>query len=165
MQDITPSTPMRNFAHIAAAIVAGLCAGVIAAMPQSAGVFLVGLQSLAAGALLSVLLVGSTAMFGIGHPRWPAALLASLVAVMVQHVWLYRSAMAARRAAEAREPVVEMFRPGWTEQGFFEYMQSEATTSAALLWTLDACLLTLAAVVIVELSGRWRPAIASDSPT
>ncbi|MCO6044884.1 hypothetical protein NG895_13305 [Aeoliella sp. ICT_H6.2] len=158
------STPVGKLLLVAAAVVAGGCVGVIAAMPQSAGVFLVGLQSLAAGALLSVLLVGTTAMLGSHRPRWPAALLASVVAVVVQHLWLYRSALAARKAAAARQPAVEMFRPGWTEQGFLEYMQSEATSHAILLWTLDACLLTVAAVAIVELSRRRRSPAGHATP-
>lgn len=153
---------MHHWTNFAVAIAAGLCTGVIAALPQSSGMFLVGLQSLAAGALLSVLLVGGTAMFGTSRPRWPSALVAAAVAVVAQHVWLYRLAMARRQDAAAREPAVEMFRPGWTDQGFFEYMQSEATTSAMLLWALDACLLALAAVVIVELSSRWRITVAHE---
>jgi hypothetical protein len=147
---------------IATAAVSGVTVGIIAALPQSSGWFLVGLQSLAAGAMLSVLLVGTAATFRCGRPRWPLALAAATVAVVAQHVALYYTALHHRERAYVKEPAVELFRPGWTDPSFLEYMATEATTTAMLLWTLDACLLALAAVVIVEVSARERTS-GSDS--
>ncbi len=115
-----------------------------------------GLQSLAAGAMLSVVLVGTAATLRCGRPRWPLARWAAVIAVVTQHVALYYTALHHRQRAAAEQPAVELFRPGWTDQSFFDFMASEATMRAIGLWTLDASLLAIAAVVIVELSARER---------
>lgn len=143
---------------LVAVVAVGMCVGIGSGGLQAAGVALVGLQSLAAGVLVGLLLIGGAAAGGFVKPRWPAAVIAALAAVMTQHVWLYRVAMEARREAAADQPAVELFRPGWTEQSFVEFMQSEATTQTLVLWSVDACLLVLAAVVMVELSGKWQVA-------
>ena len=141
---------------MAATVAAGFFVGVAGALLQAAEIARFGVQSLAVGAVLAVTLIGVAATIGLPRPRWRAALLASLVAVVTQHAWLYRTAMARRRDAIANQPAVEFFRPGWAEQTFVEYMQSAATTQTVALWALDACLLSAAAVVIVELSSRQR---------
>lgn len=104
--------------------------------------------------LLGVLVLGAAHGLTLARVRWPAVLLAAVVAIFAQHYWLYASALEGRRDAVAREPAAELFRPGWSEQSFVEYMRNEATTEAIALWALDACLLTLAAVVIVEVGGN-----------
>jgi hypothetical protein len=139
---------------LAAVFGTGVCVGVLAALPQSSGIALVGIQSLAAGALLSVILIGSAATFGAARPRWRSALVAALIAVAVQHVWLYRTALANRRTATSEQPAVELFRPGWSEQSPLEYFRAEATPSTVALWVFDACLLTGAAVAIVEYTAH-----------
>lgn len=159
--DDTESPPpksawQQSVLPLVAAVVTGLVTGMLAALPQSAGTFLVGLQSLAAGAMLSLMLVGSVAILSAGFPRWPMAVLASLVAVVTQHYWLYRAAIDHRQQAVAKQPAVELFRPGWSEQSFWQYFANEASRSSVALWALDAVLLTLAAVVIVEYSARQR---------
>jgi hypothetical protein len=158
--DSSPASPWRHwFAFVVAAVVSGSVIGLGASLVQSRGVFLVGLQSLAAGALLSVLLVGIAAMLTAHKPRWPVAVFAGVVAVLVQHVWLYRLALAGRRDAVAKKPAVEFFRPGWSEQSFWSYFAEEATAKALMWWTLDAVLLVGAAVVIVELASKKRAPI------
>ncbi|WP_442481760.1 hypothetical protein [Aeoliella sp. SH292] len=160
--DSSLASPWRHrFAFVVAAVVSGSVIGLGAALVQSRGVFLVGLQSLAAGAMLSVLLVGTSALLTSRKPRWPVALLAGVVAVLVQHVWLYRFALAGRRDAVAKKPAVEFFRPGWSEQSIWSYFAEEATAQALLMWTLDAVLLVGAAVVIVELASKKRTPLES----
>jgi hypothetical protein len=160
--DSSLAPPWRHrFAFVVAAVVSGSVIGLGAALVQSRGVFLVGLQSLAAGAMLSVLLIGTAAILTAHKPRWLVALLAGLVAVVVQHVWLYRLALAGRRDAVAKKPAVEFFRPGWSEQSIWSYFAEEATAQAVLWWTLDAVLLVGAAVVIVELASRKRTPLPS----
>lgn len=137
-----------------AALVSGAAAGSVTAMIQSRGVFLVGLQSLGIGLFMGLLLLGMSAVHARRLPRWPVALLAGIIAVVVEHVCLYRFALAGRRDAVARKPAVEFFRPGWSEQSFWSYFAEEATMQAVLWWTLDAVLLVAAAVVIVEMTFR-----------
>lgn len=149
-----PHARGRRVTTCIAALIAGGCGGVVAALAQSAGFALVGLQSVAIGALVGLLLVGSTATLGLRRPRWLHALLAAVVALVIQHVWLYAAAMDQRQQAVAKQPAVELFRPGWADQSFLDYMRSEATPRAVALWTLDACLLTATAVVMVGYSGK-----------
>ena len=169
----TDSSPAKRLpasagrAHLAlrllTTMVSGLAAGMIAAWPQSSGVFPVGIGSLAAGAILAVLLVGSMAILSLGVPRWPAALLASAAAVASQHYSLYVAAMRVLQKAVAAQPAAEVFRPGWAEQSFWQFMQREATPEMAAYWLLDAGLLAAAAVVIVEYNARRRAATAASA--
>lgn len=139
-----------------AAVVCGLVLGTLAALPQAFGVFLVGIQSLAAGAALGVLLIGSVAIVSSGLPRWPSAVLAACVAIAVQHYSLYWMTIQKRQQAAIEQPAIELFRPGWSEQSFWQFMASEANTRSVALWVLDADLLAVAAVVIVEYNARRR---------
>ena len=138
-----------------AALVVGVVTGILAAQVQTSGTFRVGIQSLAAGAVLSVMLVGTLSMFHSSRPRWPVALLASMLAIVAQHYWLFRLVMKARETELALKPAGGLFRPDWANLSFLGYMQAEANGANLLWWGLDACLLTLAAVVIVEMSASW----------
>lgn len=141
-------------AAFSAVIAAGICVGVICGSLQASGVALVAIQSLAAGVMLGVLLVGVAATTHRVPPSWRSALLAALVAVLTQHLWLHSAAMEVRQKAIAEQPAAELFRPGWSQESFFTYMQSETTPQTASLWMLDACLLATGAVIIVEWSSR-----------
>jgi len=145
---------------IVTALLVGLAVGIASGALHAAGISLIAIQSLAVGAVVGVALVGIAATARLARPTWRAAILAAAVAIATQHLWIHRQVMAGRRAAIDKEPAAAMFRPGWSEQSFGQYLQSEATPQAIGLWVLDACLLTAAAVGIVEVG---RKTVASTS--
>lgn len=151
---------------------AGGIVGVAAGAIQQAGVSLLVLQSLAAGAGLGVLLVGMATLVSAKPPRWTAAVLASSLAIVVQHVWLYTADMAQREATLRKQPAVALFKPGWADESLVTFLSQQATPTNLALWGLDACLLLLGGIVIVEWGARTRcrnfasasPAIGEAAP-
>ena len=161
-----PYSWMPIAAWLVAALAIGLTVGCGSGGLQQGGYSLLVVQSLAVGGIVAVMLLGAGGILQ-GKPPWWSALLAAIATVVVQHLWLYRAAMAARRAAVAESPAVELFKPGWSEQGLFSYLWEHgqqpngahwelAEWPNAVLWGLDACLLILAAVAIVGWVGRRR---------
>ncbi|QDU57956.1 hypothetical protein [Aeoliella mucimassa] len=152
----SPRASIKWPLQLAAAVLVGALVGMLAAMPQVAGYFRVGVQSLLAGLVLGVMLIGVLTMARAARIHWITPLLAAIVAVFAEHYWLYLTALRLRREALAKQPAAGLFRPGWAEEGFFSYMSSEATSTALMWWSLDACLLAAAAVGIVVLSNYWQ---------
>lgn len=153
------------------ATLAGGIVGVAAGAIQQAGVSLLVLQSLAAGGGLGVLLVGMGELAS-AKPRWPAAVVASGLAIVLQHLWLYSADMAQREATLRKQPAVGLFKPGWAEESLLTFLSQHATPTNLALWGLDACLLTVGGIVIVEWGARTRcrnvasvaPAIGDAAP-
>lgn len=168
MESTTPALSNRpafqSLLIAIASVVSGVSVGVAGGALQIAGVSPWVLYSLAAGGLVAIVLIGISATASLGSPRWPAAVLAAVLVVATQHVWLYRAALENRKREAAEKPAVELFRPGQTEQSFVTYMRSEANAKSIALWTLDACLLVAAAVVIVEGSARRRDSASHIPP-
>ncbi len=140
------------------AIVGGIVGGITAGAFHRVGISFVGLTPLGVGVGVGVLVVGGMSILSLGHPSWRLAFVAAVLAIVVQHWWLYVAVMDNREKQAAKQPAVELFRPGWSNESFLEYMWAEATTQTVMLWTLDACLLAVATVVIVEVGGKLRAA-------
>ncbi len=143
------------------AILAGVGVGVVSAMFQQAGFSLVGIQSIAVGTALGVLLLGMTSLAHASRTAWFAVAIACCCAIATQHIWLYNMAMASRADEIRRKPAAELFRPGWSEESLFDYLSAEAEPWRVGLWLVDGCLLTIAAVVIVNRRHKMNAQVES----
>ena len=159
----TPETcPPVEPTPLAMALVALLSAsvvGVASAALQQIGWGALVFQSLLVGALLGIIMVGCVTVARLEAPRRWTVLLACLVAIAIQHGCLYRADQLARKEAVQEQVQIELFRPDWLHESPLAYFRSKATPMILLLWVLDGCLLTLAAMVIVEVSRR--PVVSS----
>lgn len=155
---------LSQFALASAAVVSGASVGIAGGAVQASGISRVVLQPLATGGLVAIVLMGIATAVSLGSPRWPAALLAGVVAVLTVHVWLYGAAMENRQQQVAKQPAVELFRPGWADQSFWDFMRSEASDAQLAYWILDACLLVGITVVMVEAISRHRDPV-TDVPS
>ncbi len=162
-----------HLAWLAAALVVGLAVGYASGALQQAGRSLFLLQPLAVGAVVAVLLIGVGSVAQRRIPWW-SALVAGVAIVVTQHVWLYRAVMAARRAAADQQAAVELFKPGWSQEGFFSYLWDYggqpnkgvwglAEWPNAALWGIDACLVILSAAMIVWWAARAANRSADQS--
>jgi hypothetical protein len=142
------------------ATITGVVVGMVSGALQQAGHSLWLLQPLALGGALAIALVGGGALLQKLPPRW-SVMVAGLIAVATQHLWLYRAELAARRKAVNEQAMIELFKPGWSEEGFFSYIREYgARPNGAnwvggewpnfVLWGIDACLLVASAMAIVE---------------
>lgn len=158
----------------ALAVVAGIVVGGASAALQQAGSSLFLLQPLGLGGALGVALIGAVAILRRPIPWW-GGVAAGFVAVATQHVGLYRAELAARQRAVDKQAMIEMFKPGWSEEGFFSYLVTFGSQPNGaewvgkewpnfVLWGIDACLLVVASVTIVEwYRRRYQVEVASRS--
>jgi hypothetical protein len=141
----------------AAGLVAAIALAWLAAMVHASGRAPVGLTSIAIGTMLGAILPAIAATLRVaGRKRLIAgATLLSLVTVLAQHAWLYRDFRRQWHKAWVDSPQVAMFRPEapWSPA---EYFTRELTIQNALLWTIDAALITASAVGTVYLLKRER---------
>jgi hypothetical protein len=156
---------------------AGLATGVVSGALQQAGHSLWLLQPLGFGVALAMVFMGASAVVQRAAPLW-SVVAAGLLAVAVQHVWLYRAELQAREQAVEKQAMVELFKPGWSDEGFFTYFADYGMRPNGanwvgrdwpnfVLWGIDACLLVGAAMAIVEWYRRhYRVFITSQqNPT
>jgi hypothetical protein len=159
--DSLPNTAWRSSVlWLGVAMVAGLAVGIVSGALQQSGQSLWLLQPIGLGVALAMVFIGASAVRQRVAPLW-SVVVAGLVAVAIQHVWLYRAELQARQQAVAKQAIVEMFKPGWSNEGFFSYfVEYGARPNGAnwvgrdwpnfVLWGIDACLLVGATVTIVE---------------
>lgn len=154
------------------ATVAGLAVGVVSGALQQAGQSLWLLQPLGLGVAIAIVFIGAGAIRRRTIPLW-SVMVAGLVAVAIQHVWLYRAELRAREQAVEKQAMVELFKPGWSQEGFFSYFVDYGTRPNGanwvgkdwpnfVLWGIDACLLVGAAVAIVEWYRRHHRVYTSS---
>src|SRR5262249_36095664 len=92
-----------------------------------------------------------------------AAGLVAILTVLSEHAWLYRDFCRQWREARANQPQVAMFRPEepWSPA---EYFRGEATPGRLVLWSVDAVVLVLSAVVTVLVwRRRWASHVAGSA--
>jgi hypothetical protein len=136
-------------------IAAGLAVGWIAARCHASGLAPVGLVSLAAGLTLGFALAKLAAATGMTVSKrllWTAAVFA-LVAVFVEHAWLYWDFRRQWREARAANPQVALFREEepWTPA---EYLWREVSTARIALWGVDAALIVAGTVGVLYVGRR-----------
>ena len=131
-------------------IAAGAAVGWIAARCHATGIAPVGLVSLAAGLTLGYALSKLAAVTGMTVSKRLLAGVAifALVAVFVEHTWLYWDFRRQWQEARAVNPQVALFREvePWTPA---EYLWREVSTARIGLWCVDAALIVAGAVGVV----------------
>lgn len=131
-------------------IAAGAAVGWIAARCHASGIAPVGLVSLAAGLALGYALSKLAAATGMKVSKRLLVGVAAfaLVAVFVEHTWLYWDFRRQWEEARAVNPQVALFREAepWTPA---EYLWREVSTARIGLWCVDAALIIAGAVGVV----------------
>ncbi len=129
----------------------------IGAMIHRLGHAPIGLVSVGVGLVLGASLAKIAARLRIAGSRrlLAGAMVLALVAVFVQHTWLYLDFRRQWHEARNNSPQVAMFRSEspWSPR---EYLAHEATPRQVTLWCVDAALITAAAVGTVWLLRRRR---------
>jgi len=142
---------------LAGVAVAG-AVGWLAATCHLLGFAPVGLISLVVGAVLGVFLSGLAAMLRVADDRTLllGTAIFALVAVILQHAFLYRDFRRQWTEARMNQPQIALFRPEepWSPR---EYVAREATPARVTLWATDAVLVVGAAVGVVSVGMRSRP--------
>jgi hypothetical protein len=131
----------------AASLIAAIAFGWLAAIVHVSGHAPVGLLSLAVGVAVGAILHAIAATQRVaGRTRLVVgATLLALITVLAQHAWLYHNFRQQWHKARADSAEVALFRPEapWSPK---EYFTRELTPQRAALWSLDAALITAAAV-------------------
>ena len=144
-------------------IVAGAAIGWIAAKCHQSGMAPVGLVSLGVGLALGFVLAKLAASTGITCPKRLAvgAVVFALVAVFVEHTWLYHDFRRQWQDARDNNAQVALFRPAepWSPA---EYFRHEIASGRSTLWWVDAALVVAGAVSVVLLQNR-RFVVADDA--
>ena len=144
-------------------IVAGAAIGWFAAKCHQSGIAPVGLVSLGVGLALGFVLAKLAASTGITCRKRLAvgAVVFALVAVFVEHTWLYRDFRRQWDDARAMNPQVALFRPAepWSPA---EYFRRETSSGQIALWCVDAALIVAGAVSVVLLQNS-RFVVADDA--
>ena len=147
-----------------AGIAAGAVIGWVAAMCHLGGWAPIGLVSLGVGLALGYVLSKLAAAVSVCCPKRLAvgAVTFALVAVLVEHTWLYHDFRRQWQEARAVEPQVALFRPAepWSPA---EYLEREMSPGRAALWCVDAALIVAAAVGTVLVLRRHAANSASQA--
>jgi hypothetical protein len=137
------------------AVLTGAVSGWAAATLHLSGWAPVGLASVGVGLVLGVVLLRLAAMTSVTllRPLVAGAIISALVAVLVEHAWLYHDFRRQWQDARAREPQVALFRPAepWSPARYFRH---ELSPGRATLWCVDAALIVLASVGTVSLGRK-----------
>ncbi len=133
-------------------VAAGAAIGWIAARCHASGIAPVGLVSLGAGLALGYVLSKLAAATGMAVSKRLLLGVAAfaLVAVFVEHAWLYWDFRRQWQEARLANPQVALFREAepWTPA---EYLWREVSTARIGLWCVDAALVVAGAVGVVFL--------------
>ena len=147
----------------AAGLVAAVAVAWVATLIYRSGHAPVGIVSLGVGVTLGMILSKLAAATHVNcRPRPMVGTVAiALIAVVAQHVWLYRDFRRQWHESRVKSAQVAMFRPEspWSP---VEYFGRELTPEQAALWCTDAALISAGAVGTVFILRRRHESLTTD---
>ena len=144
-----------SFLFVAGAFAIAILLGWLAATLNAAGWAPLGLLPFVVGAILGVLIMRlAGALQNIG--QWPLMIAVvgfAIVTVATEHAWLYRDFRRQWYETRAANAQVALFRPEspWSP---IEYVAREFTPTHAMLWSADAVIIIVSAVIVPYIARR-----------